>query len=103
MPTPNNTVLRRIYEEVLNKGKFDVLNEVVSADCVDRNPMPGQKTGRDGIRDALMQWRTAFPDLHLTVENVISEGDRVAATFSATGTHRGTLMGIPATNRPITG
>lgn len=95
----NAKVLRRIYEEVMTRGNFDALNELVAKDCVDHNPMPGQRPGRDGIREMLQAWRAAFPDLKLKVEELIADGDCVCGVFRGTGTHTAPLMGLQPTRK----
>ena len=103
MPTSNNaTLLRRIYEDVFTNKRLEVLDEVIAKDCVDANPLPGQAPGLQGIRESCQVWLNAFPDGRLTVENIIADGELVCGSFRATGTHRGTLMGIQPTNKSVT-
>lgn len=98
----NKAIVRRFYDEAFNKGRIDVLDEVCAKDVVDRNPMPNQKAGVQGVRENMQMWRTAFPDAKITVDSMIAEGDTVVACFTATGTHRGALMGIQPTHRAAT-
>ena len=60
---------------------------------------PGARTGRDAARQTMMTYVKAFPDLHFDVAQTVAEGEFVVSRWTATGTHRGELMGIPPTNR----
>jgi steroid delta-isomerase-like uncharacterized protein len=99
MPAEGNKALvRRWYEEVLNGPNLAVADDVVAADLV----FNGQPIGREGIKQAAAWVRSIFPDLHVTVDDVVAEGDRVVTRFTARATHRGELMGIPPTGKTVT-
>lgn len=103
MSVQNKTVMRRIYEEVWNQGKFEVLDEVVSPDYVGHLPAPpGAPSGREGLRWLIQAYRVAFPDIRVQIDDQIAEGDKVLTRISIRGTHRGQLMHIPPTNKEIT-
>ena len=102
MSEANKSVVRRFYEEVFVRGNLDLIDEISAPDFVDHNPAPGQAPGIEGIKQALTEYRSAFPDLEITVEDMIAEGDKVAARITATGTHKGEFAGIPATGRRAT-
>lgn len=91
---------RRIIDAI-SRGDTDGLDELVAPDVVDHNPIPDQAAGRDGFKQWMAAARTAFPDLHGTVEDVIAEGDRVAARVSWHGTHRGDFMGVPPAGKRV--
>jgi steroid delta-isomerase-like uncharacterized protein len=97
-PEENKTLVRRWYEEVLNGQNLPIADEIVAADLV----LNGQPIGRAGITQAAAWVRSIFPDLHVTVEDVVAEGDRVVTRFSARATHRGAFMGIPPTGKTAT-
>jgi steroid delta-isomerase-like uncharacterized protein len=59
--------------------------------------------GQEGVRQFVSQYRSAFPDLHFTIEDMIAEGDNVITRWSVTGTHEGNLLGIPPTGKRTTG
>ena len=102
MPTADNkSVIKTFIEEVLNEGRFERLDELVLADFVELDPLPGQSQGREGLREVLRQMRAAFPDIHWVVEEMIGEGDKVCTRFTWTGTHRGPFLGVPATGRYV--
>ena len=101
MSEENKALLRRFIEEVANKGNLAVIDEIISADVVDHNPQPGQPSGREGVKQNFNMFRTAFPDLHITIDDMVAEGDKVAARMTMRGTHRGELMGIPPTGKQV--
>lgn len=98
----NGNRVRRFIEEVLNLGKVDAAGQFFWEDMVEQVPFPGQGPGLDGLKDVLRGLRDAFPDMHWTVQEQIIEGDKVLSRFEWTGTHRGTFLGVPATDRPVT-
>jgi steroid delta-isomerase-like uncharacterized protein len=97
----NKTVDLRFVAEVLNEHNLDVLDELVAEDFCEQNPPPGQGPGREGLRQFLAHMFTAFPDLNWRVEDVVAEGDLVAAWSTWTGTHRATFLGIPPTGHTV--
>ncbi|HET9999508.1 MAG TPA: ester cyclase [Ktedonobacteraceae bacterium] len=97
----NTTVASRWYEEVFNAGKIELIDELFAPNFVDHdpsNPLPGL----DGVRQLVSMYRGAFPDLRLTIEDEITEGDKVVTRFTGRGTHKGPLMGIPPTGKRVT-
>jgi steroid delta-isomerase-like uncharacterized protein len=98
----NKAVIRRLNDEFWNEGKLDVVAEVFAADYIDHNPAPGQTPDREGFRQLTAAMRAALPDIHSTIEDLVAEGDVVAWRWSARGTHRGPLLGLPATGKPVT-
>ena len=100
--TDNKTIIKMFVEEVINQGKLDRGDDLVVADFVELDPLPGQQQGREGLKEVIGQMRAAFPDMHWVLEEMIAEGDKVASRFTWTGTHRGPFLGIPATGRSVT-
>ena len=97
----NKAVVRRFVDEVVNAGRMDVLDEVISPDFVDHSPDPGQAPGREGLRGALVLLRRAFPDFHSSHQRMVAEGDMVAYQEVSHATHRGEFHGIAATGRSV--
>jgi steroid delta-isomerase-like uncharacterized protein len=93
-------VYRRIIEAV-SRGDADGLDELMSPDFVDHNPIPNQAPGRDGFKQWMATARAAYPDLRGTVEDLVAEGDRVAARMTWRGTHQGEFIGIGPTGKPV--
>ncbi len=71
-------------------------------DFVDHDALPGQSPDREGHRQILAAFRSAFPDLKVTTEDVVVEGDKVVSRWTARGTHQGELMGIAPTGNGVT-
>jgi steroid delta-isomerase-like uncharacterized protein len=97
----NKAIDYRFVAEVLTAHNLDVLPELVHPDFVEENPVPGQGPGRDGLRDFLATFFSAFPDLVWTIQDAAAEGDTVAAWSTWEGTHEGDFFGIPATGRRV--
>ena len=95
----NKALVRRFFEEVWNQGSDAAIDAFIAADAVGNDPDFG--TGREAFRAQWRKWRSAFPDIHFAVDDVIAEGDKVLTRWTLTGTHRGEFMGIPATGRRI--
>jgi steroid delta-isomerase-like uncharacterized protein len=97
----NRAVVQRFLEEVINQGRLEQANEIVAEDFVELDPLPGQRQGREGLKEVIGMLRAAFPDMHWVVDEMIAEGEKVVTRFRWTGTQRGMFMGIPATGRSV--
>jgi predicted ester cyclase len=93
------TVLR-VYDEVLNQGRLEVLDEIAWPDHVEHNPFPQQSQGVDGLKQRASMVRAAF-NPRFTVEHVIAQGDKVAVMWTNQGTHVGTWFGFPPTGKSV--
>lgn len=102
MSEANKTISRRLVEEAFNQGKYDVIEELVAPTFVNHDPATGDKKGPEGTRELIEGYRSAFPDLKLTIEEQLAEGDLVATRWTAKGTHKGELMGIAPTGKEST-
>lgn len=98
----NKTVIRRFVQEVINLGRFEQADSLVAIDFVELDPLPGQKQGRDGLKEVIAMMRAAFPDIHWSLDEMVAEEDTVVSRFTWTGTHQGLFLGIPATGRTVT-
>jgi len=99
----NKEIVRRYSEQFWGGGDEAVADEVFAADVVDHSPaIPDQPPGREGEKQALDAFRSAFPNLRVTTEDLIAEGDKVVLRWTARGTHEGDLPGIPATGKQAT-
>ena len=102
-PEENKDIVRRFQEgmvEAFRTGNLDTMLDTVHPDCA--FDMPGMPATVDGMKQALPVFRAAFPDLRLTVGELLADGDRVAYRITWTGTHTGEFMGIPATGKRVT-
>jgi steroid delta-isomerase-like uncharacterized protein len=97
----NKQFMRRFVEEAINQKNLDALNELVAEDFVEHIPFPGQGPGREGLRQVLSAFISAFPDIRWTLEEQIAEGEKVVSRFTMTGTHRGEFLGIPPTGKSV--
>jgi steroid delta-isomerase-like uncharacterized protein len=101
-PLPNRhaAVMRRFIDDVVNKGDYSALKDLVHPDYVYRTP--GQVLrGSKAIQSLFEAYRDAFPDLHIGIDELVAAGDRVALAFTLTGTQNGALMGIDATGKRV--
>ncbi|MES9993888.1 MAG: ester cyclase [Candidatus Thiodiazotropha sp.] len=96
----NESTMRRFIGRVINNGDYPVLDEVIHPNYIYRSPDQVFQ-GPQALRDLLTAYRTAFPDLHLEIEELISAGNKTAISFTLTGTHEGDLMEIAATGRQV--
>lgn len=97
----NKALVRRVVEEVWNKGNMTVADEHLSPDYVHHNLPPGTPHDREGYKQMVRMHHTAFSDFRLTIEDVVAEGDKVALRFNWSGTHKDEFMGIPATGKKV--
>ena len=96
----NKTQYRRTFEEVFNKGDLAIVDELVAPDFLNHEVPPGMNNrGPESTRQVVTMLRTAFPDLHFTIEDLVAEGDTVAGRVTMSGTHQGPFQGIPPTGR----
>ncbi len=98
----HKAIVRRVIEEGWNQGNLAVFDEANAPEYVDHAAIPGQGPGAEGYKQAVQMTRAAFPDLHLTIDDMIAEGDQVVTRWTARGTHQGALLGIPPTGKPVT-
>ena len=98
----NKTNASRVFEEVFNKGNLSVVNELIATDYVGHASGMPDFNGPEGFMQFAMMYRTAFPDLNMTMEDTVAEGDKVVNRWTARGTHKGDLMGISATGKQVT-
>jgi steroid delta-isomerase-like uncharacterized protein len=101
----NKATLRR-FQEALSSSDWEVISktidELVEPDAKIRTPLPIEATGAELLKEVFGRLLRAFPDLRVTVEDVIAEGDKVVARNTVTGTHRGEYMGLQATGKSVT-
>jgi steroid delta-isomerase-like uncharacterized protein len=98
----NRRVIELYFGELFNEGKIELVSELLSEDYVNRSPgSPTLPTGREGVAIVVRALREAFPDLHYTVLDQLASEDAVWTRTRLTGTHRGSLFGIPASGRAV--
>lgn len=104
MYSSNEALVRKWFEEVWNQGRVEAIEEMMAADCVAHGLELGGSDlhGHDGFKSVHALFRGAFPDIHITVEEVIVSGDMTAARFLGWATHAGDQLGVAATNKRVT-
>jgi steroid delta-isomerase-like uncharacterized protein len=99
----NKLISRRLVEEAFNAGRYEVIDELVAPKFVNHDPsVTDDLVGPEGTRQLIESYRTAFPDLQITIEEQIAERDLVSSRWMARGTHRGSLLGIEPTGKEST-
>ena len=101
MSEQNKALVRRFFEDAWNTGNLALIDVIMAPDVVVHGAPPGARPGSQGIKHAVTMFRTAFPDIHMTIEDMLAEGDKVAIRLTATGTHKGELMGIAPTGKHV--
>ncbi len=103
--TSNKGVWGRL-QDVMNSGNAELISqaidEIVEPEVTIRTPLPVEATGAQAIKEVFARLYRAFPDLHITVEDLIEEGGKVVGRHTVTGTHQGEYMGLPPTGKSVT-
>jgi hypothetical protein len=103
--TANKATYRRLLDAG-NSGDAELISktidEVVEPDLLIHRRLPVEATGAQALKQVWVILLRAFPDIHVTVEDLIAEGDKVVASNSISGTHQGEYMGHPPTGKPVT-
>jgi steroid delta-isomerase-like uncharacterized protein len=96
------TLPQRCFREILNEGRLEVADEIVAPHFLLHSPTrPEPFEGPEGFKEFVTDLRRGFPDLNITIEQVIGEGDFVSIRSRVEGTHLGKYRGIPPTGRRI--
>lgn len=100
--TQNKQLVDTFIQELFTKGDLGAVDRYVHPDFVNHDPpFPGAPEGREGLRLAAAMFREALPDWHSEIDQLIAEDDLVVERFTASGTHRGELMGAAPTGRTL--
>jgi steroid delta-isomerase-like uncharacterized protein len=99
----NKALARRWFEDLFNAGNLEVADEIIAPDHANHDPtLPDIPTGPEGPKQAVNLYRGAFTNAHISVEEQLAEGDRVATRWTGSGTHQGELMGVAPTGKQVT-
>ncbi len=102
MSATNKNIVRRLYEEVWNERKVEVIKEIISPSHALHAPnISGSSIGPEAYKRNVLLFLDGFPDLCWTIEDTIAENDKVVACWTISGTHSGDYMGIAATNKKV--
>ena len=96
----NKKIVRR-YQEIYNSNDLEALGEVVSEDLLTPKIMPGIPSGMEGAKAAHRLMLVGFPDYQTVIDDLVAEGDKVAARITMSGTNTGNFMGIPPTGKHV--
>ena len=102
MPEDNKTIVRRIYSEIINRGNLALADTLVAPSYVYHGPGGLEMRGPEGFKQVVTMYRSAFPDLNLTIEDIVEAGDKVVTRWTGRGTHKGNLGSLAATGRTTT-
>ena len=97
----NVALVRRFFEEVWNRGNLSMVDEFLAQDYEDNNLPPGTPRGHKGYKASVNMFRSAFPDIQFTLDQVLAENDHLAIRLTGRGTHKGNFMGIPPTGKQV--
>jgi steroid delta-isomerase-like uncharacterized protein len=93
---------RKFYDEVLNRGNLNAIDDFVAVDLIEHQPAPpGAPSGREGMRQYLAMIREGFPDSYFEIKDMVAEGDKVWIRSIFHGTNTGSFMGMPATRKTV--
>ena len=98
----NKFVVQRSYDEFFNTGNLAVVDQFHTNDFVAHIPGLPPVQGLEALTQIASGYLSAFPDLHITLEDMVAEGDKVMTRVSWRGTHKGEFIGIPATGKQVT-
>ena len=98
-PEAAEKIIRRYYDEMINKRNLDIVNELLASDWIDHSPSMSADT-LEAEKERMKGMIDAFPDMEATIDDVVVVGDKVISRWTITGTNTGELMGMPATGKP---
>jgi steroid delta-isomerase-like uncharacterized protein len=100
MSEQNKTVVRRLFDELWNKGNLQVADQLIAPNYMDHDPSsPDFGKGPESEKKRVTHYRTAFQDLRLSIEDLLAEGETVVARWTCRGVHKGELNGIAPTGK----
>jgi steroid delta-isomerase-like uncharacterized protein len=101
----HKSLARQALEQVWGQGDLSLADQIFARDFVSHQHSRPDETrdlrGVESLKAFVREFREAFPDFRDTVDDQIAEGDKVVTRFTSSGTHRGSLMGVAATGRPV--
>ena len=102
MSVDNKAIARRFVDDFYNAGNLDLLHELCAPNYAVHDPAAPQGTDLETWKEVVRQYRLGLPDIHMVIEDLLAEDDKVAVRWTARATHTGELMGIPPTGKQAT-
>jgi steroid delta-isomerase-like uncharacterized protein len=93
--------VRAFWEQGFNGRDLDLIDAVTAPEFMNRNALPGTPSGPEGQRQVVKRLWEAFPDARFDISHLATDGDTVVCVGTMSGTHQGTLLGVPATGRKV--
>jgi predicted ester cyclase len=97
----NKLIYRNFIEEVFNHGRLDLLEVFLDPSYFNHDAPPGTPVGIEGVSQIVTVFRVAFPNMKVSIEDQIAEGDKVCSLATTRGVHKGPIFGIPPTGKTI--
>lgn len=98
----NRHLVQKLFKDLFDKGNLGVADEIIAPNHVNHDPAtPYFGKGPDGVKQIVMLYRGAFPDLHFTIDQIVDADDFLAVRYTATGTHKAELRGVAPTNKAV--
>jgi steroid delta-isomerase-like uncharacterized protein len=97
----NKAIYQQYIQQVFNQGQLEMLDQLLAPSYVYHEAPPEILPGAEGIKQVVSMFRTAFPDLEITIEDQIAEDDKVCSRATTRGTHQSKIFGIPATGKAV--
>jgi steroid delta-isomerase-like uncharacterized protein len=99
--TENKIVITRLFEDILNGRRLEMLDDIVALDYIDHYPIAGRPPGPARVRQQMSRLFVSFPDVNYSLEDLVAEGDLVAVRYVLKGTHAGEVMGVAPTGKAV--
>jgi steroid delta-isomerase-like uncharacterized protein len=102
MSADARTIVRSLYEEVWNKRRLELVDEIISPSHALHDPnLTGSAVGPEAYKRQISRFITGIPDLRFTLEDIVGEREKLAVAWTISGTHKGEFMSIPATDKKV--
>jgi steroid delta-isomerase-like uncharacterized protein len=102
MTGDSKAIVRTLYDEVWNKRRLELVDEIISTSHALHDPnVSGSAVGPEAYKRQVTRFIMAFPDLRFSIEDIVVEKEKVAVAWSITGTHKGEFLGIAPTNKRV--
>jgi steroid delta-isomerase-like uncharacterized protein len=97
----NKALYLRMEPKIWNEGDLAAADGYYAPNVIVHGALPGTPPGIEGVKQGIIMFRAVFPDLHMEMDDVIAEGDKVVCRYTLRGTQKGELMGIPASGKKV--